>query len=98
MPTSLLPSCRTSDYGDGQRKEYAGTISWISSRSEFTPKTILTDDERADLVYAVKVAIRNDGFVKIGMYGELKGLTPDPGLTPNPSPRGEGNLKGEGSK
>ena len=60
------------DYGDGQRKEYAGTISWISSRSEFTPKTILTDDERADLVYAVKVAIRNDGFVKIGMYGELK--------------------------
>ena len=60
------------DYGDGQRKEYAGTISWISSRSEFTPKTILTDDERADLVYAVKVAIRNDGFVKIGMYGEVK--------------------------
>ena len=60
------------NYGDGQRKEYAGTISWISSRSEFTPKTILTDDERADLVYAVKVAIKNDGFVKIGMYGELK--------------------------
>ena len=60
------------DYGDGQRKEYDGTISWISSRSEFTPKTILTDDERADLVYAVKVAIRNDGFVKIGMYGEVK--------------------------
>ena len=60
------------DYGDGQRKEYVGTVSWISSRSEFTPKTILTDDERADLVYAVKVAIKNDGFVKIGMYGELK--------------------------
>ena len=60
------------DYGDGQRREYPGTISWISSRSEFTPKTILTDDERADLVYAVKVAIRNDGFVKIGMYGEVK--------------------------
>ena len=60
------------DYGDGQRKEYAGTISWISSRSEFTPKTILTDDERADLVYAIKVAIKNDGFVKIGMYGGLK--------------------------
>lgn len=60
------------DYGDGQRKEYAGTVSWISSRSEFTPKTILTDDERADLVYAVKVAIKNDGFVKIGMYGEVK--------------------------
>ena len=60
------------DYGTGQRKEYDGTVSWISSRSEFTPKTILTDDERADLVYAVKVAIRNDGFVKIGMYGEVK--------------------------
>ena len=60
------------DYGDGQRKVYDGTISWISSRSEFTPKTILTDDERADLVYAVKVAIKNDGFVKIGMYGEVK--------------------------
>ena len=60
------------DYGNGQKKEYDGTISWISSRSEFTPKTILTDDERADLVYAVKVAIKNDGFVKIGMYGEMK--------------------------
>ena len=59
------------DYGGGQKKEYDGTISWISSRSEFTPKTILTDDERADLVYAVKVAIKNDGFVKIGMYGEV---------------------------
>lgn len=60
------------DYGDGQKKAYDGTISWISSRSEFTPKTILTDDERADLVYAVKIAIKNDGFVKIGMYGEVK--------------------------
>jgi len=60
------------DYGDGQKKEYEGTVSWISSRSEFTPKTILTDDERADLVYAVKVAVRNDGFAKIGMYGEVK--------------------------
>lgn len=60
------------DYGGGQKKEYEGTVSWISSRSEFTPKTILTDDERADLVYAVKVAIKNDGFAKIGMYGEVK--------------------------
>ena len=62
------------DYGDDQKKEYGGTVSWISSRSEFTPKTILTDDERADLVYAVKVAIKNDGFAKIGMYGEVKFL------------------------
>lgn len=60
------------DYGDNQKKEYEGTVSWISSRSEFTPKTILTDDERADLVYAMKVAIKNDGFAKIGMYGEVK--------------------------
>ena len=60
------------DYGDGKKKTYDGTVSWISSRSEFTPKTILTDDERADLVYAVKIAIKNDGFVKIGMYGEVK--------------------------
>ena len=60
------------DYGDKQKKTYEGTIAWISSRSEFTPKTILTNDERADLVYAVKVAIKNDGFVKIGMYGEAK--------------------------
>ena len=60
------------DYGAGQKKEYSGTVSWISSRSEFTPKTILTDDERADLVYAVKIQIQNDGFVKIGMYGEVK--------------------------
>jgi HlyD family secretion protein len=60
------------DYGDGQKKEYEGTVSWISSRSEFTPKTIQTDDERADLVYALKVAIKNDRYVKIGMYGEVK--------------------------
>ena len=60
------------DYGDGKKRAYEGTVSWISSRSEFTPKTILTDDERADLVYAVKIAIKNDGYVKIGMYGEVK--------------------------
>ena len=60
------------DYGNGQKKSYNGTVTWISSRSEFTPKTILTDDERADLVYAVKIAFKNDGYVKIGMYGEVK--------------------------
>ena len=60
------------DYGNGQKKSYDGTVTWISSRSEFTPKTILTDDERADLVYAVKIAFKNDGYVKIGMYGEVK--------------------------
>lgn len=60
------------DYGDNQKKTYDGTIAWISSRSEFTPKTILTDDERADLVYAIKVRFKNDGYAKIGMYGEVK--------------------------
>ena len=60
------------DYGNGQKKQYDGRVSWISSRSEFTPKTILTDDERADLVYAVKVAVKNDGYIKMGMYGEVK--------------------------
>ena len=59
------------DYGNGGKKEYEGRVTWISNRSEFTPKTILTDDERADLVYAVKVAIKGDGYVKMGMYGEV---------------------------
>jgi len=61
-----------SDYGTDTRKGYDGTVTWISSRAEFTPKTILTDDERADLVYAVKIAVKNDGYIKIGMYGEVK--------------------------
>lgn len=60
------------DYGNGERKEYDGKVTWISQKSEFTPKTILTDDERADLVYAVKIAVKNDGYIKIGMYGEVK--------------------------
>jgi len=60
------------DYGDGGKKGYDGKVSWISSRSEFTPKTILTDDERADLVYAVKAAVKGDGYIKIGMYGGVQ--------------------------
>lgn len=61
------------DYGKQQGKEYEGTVTWISNRSEFTPKTIVTDDERADLVYAIKVAVNNDdGDIKIGMYGKVK--------------------------
>ena len=59
------------DFGGNDRKEYQGTVTWISEKSEFTPKTILTNDERADLVYAVKIAVKNDGFIKIGMYGEV---------------------------
>lgn len=61
-----------SDYGDDIRKEYTGTVKWIADKAEFTPKTIQTKDERADLVYAVKIAVPNDGTIKIGMYGEVK--------------------------
>lgn len=60
------------DEGESGRREYAGTVSWISDKAEFTPKTIQTRDERANLVYAVKIQIQNDGFVKRGMYGEIK--------------------------
>lgn len=60
------------DNGKQDYKELAGNIAWISSKSEFTPKTIQTKDERANLVYATKVKVKNDGFLKIGMYGELK--------------------------
>ena len=61
-----------SDLGKDDRREYEGTITWISDKSEFTPKTIQTRDERANLVYATKIAVKNDGYIKIGMYGEMK--------------------------
>lgn len=57
------------DFGDDMRKEYAGTVTWIADKAEFTPKTILTDNERANQVYAVKIAVHNDGIIKLGMYG-----------------------------
>jgi len=60
------------DDGKGGMKETTGTIVRISDKAEFTPKTIQTKDERANLVYAVKVKVENDGFYKIGMYGEIK--------------------------
>lgn len=53
-------------------REYTGVISWISDKAEFTPKTIQTKDERANLVYAIKIHVKNDGYLKIGMYGEVK--------------------------
>jgi HlyD family secretion protein len=53
-------------------KDTTGVITWIASKAEFTPKTIQTVDERANLVYAVKVAVPNDGFLKMGMYGDIK--------------------------
>lgn len=59
------------DDGKGAFREYQGTINWISDQAEFTPKTIQTKEERADLVYAVKLRIKNDGYLKIGMYAEV---------------------------
>lgn len=58
------------DFGGKERREYPGTVTWISGKSEFTPKGIQTKDERANLVYAVKIAVKNDGYLKIGQYGE----------------------------
>ncbi len=59
------------DNGANAFKEFPGIISWIADKAEFTPKTIQTKDERANLVYAIKVKVKNDGFLKIGMYGEV---------------------------
>ena len=60
------------EFGADETKDYSGLITWISDKSEFTPKTIQTQDERANLVYAVKVTVKNNGYLKIGMYGGLK--------------------------
>ena len=59
------------DFGGDERYDYEGRIAWIASESEFTPKTIQTRDSRANLVYAVKIAVRNDGRLKIGLAGEV---------------------------
>jgi HlyD family secretion protein len=60
------------DNGKDDYKEVSGTVTWIASKAEFTPKTIQTKDERANLVYATKIKVKNDGYLKIGMYGEVK--------------------------
>ena len=60
------------DRGITDRKRYAGRVVWIADKAEFTPKTIQTRNERANLVYAVKIAVENDGFIKRGMYGEVR--------------------------
>ena len=62
----------TADFGGEERYDYEGRIAWISAESEFTPKTIQTADTRANLVYAVKIAVENDGRLKIGLAGEVK--------------------------
>lgn len=60
------------DDGPDHYKETDGIITWISDKAEFTPKTIQTKNERANMVYAIKIKVKNDGYLKIGMYGELK--------------------------
>ena len=62
----------TADFGGDSRIDYPGRIVWIASESEFTPKTIQTRDSRANLVYAAKIAVENDGRLKIGLYGEVR--------------------------
>ena len=62
----------TADFGGDERYDYPGRVAWISSESEFTPKNIQTKDSRANLVYAVKIAVKNDGRLKIGLAGEVK--------------------------
>jgi HlyD family secretion protein len=60
------------DEGPKRYKEYPGIITLVSDKAEFTPKTIQTKEERANLVYAVKIHVKNDGLLKIGMYGLVK--------------------------
>ena len=60
------------DDGSANPKEYTGRVMWISSQAEFTPKDIQTRDERAELVYAVKVAVPNDGSLRLGMYAYVR--------------------------
>ena len=60
------------DQGEEDRRSYEGKVTWIANKAEFTPKTIQTRDERANLVYAIKIAVKNDGLIKQGMYGEVK--------------------------
>ncbi len=60
------------DAGNDEMRSYNGVVTWISDKAEFTPKTIQTKNERANLVYAIKIEVLNDGFIKIGMYGEVK--------------------------
>lgn len=60
------------DQGADKYKEVAGTITWISNKAEFTPKTIQTKEERTNLVYAIKIKVKNDGYLKLGMFGEVK--------------------------
>lgn len=59
------------DNSEGGYKTYKGVVTWVSDKAEFTPKTIQTKEERANLVYAIKIKVKNDGYLKLGMYGEV---------------------------
>ena len=59
------------DYGGDRQLEYPGKVTWIATESEFTPKSIQTRNSRANLVYAVKIAVPNDGRLKIGLSGSV---------------------------
>lgn len=59
------------DKSEDKKANYQGKVEWISTKAEFTPKTIQTKEERSNEVYAVKIRVKNDGFLKIGMYGEV---------------------------
>ena len=59
------------DAAEGEQRTYKGEVTYIASKAEFTPKTIQTKAERANLVYAIKIKVKNDGYLKIGMYGEV---------------------------
>jgi HlyD family secretion protein len=81
---SQLPGVRLNDTvtvlvddGPEKYKAYRGTISWISDKAEFTPKSIQTKEERANLVYAIKIRVPNDGYLKLGMYADVKLKTAD---------------------
>jgi len=63
------------DKDEKNNTKTGGTVSWISQAAEFTPKTIQTKEERVNLVYAVKIRVKNDGSMKIGMPGEMKLIT-----------------------
>jgi len=71
MKTGLSVSVFT-DSGNKDLHEYSGRVVWISDKAEFTPRTVQTRNERLNQVYAVKIAVANDGYLRIGMYGEIK--------------------------
>lgn len=60
------------DFGESSTRKYEGKVTWISEKAEFTPKTVQTKDERDNLVYAIKITLKNDGYLKIGMYAGVK--------------------------